>query len=147
MEQFEPTIVAFCCHYCAYTAADMAGSMRLSYPPNVKIIRVPCSGKVDAIHVMKALEKGADGVLVAGCLEGDCHFKNGNVKAKHRINYLKSFLEEIGIEPERVSMVTMSAGMGSRFAKIATEFTDKTRELGPNPAHATNGTEPHSMAS
>jgi F420-non-reducing hydrogenase iron-sulfur subunit len=133
MEQFEPTIVAFCCHYCAYTAADMAGSMRLSYPPNVKIIRVPCSGKVDAIHIMKALEKGADGVLVAGCLEGDCHFKNGNVKALHRVNYLKRFLEEIGIEPERVQMVTMSAGMGTRFANTATEFTVQIRALGPNP--------------
>ena len=132
MEQFEPTIVAFCCHYCAYTAADMAGSMRLDYPPNVKIVRVPCSGKVDAIHIMKALEKGADGVLVAGCLEGDCHFKNGNVKALQRVTHLKHYLEEIGIEAERVKMVTMSAGMGSRFAKIATEFTEKTRELGPN---------------
>ena len=78
MENFEPEIVAFCCHYCAYTAADMAGSKRISYPANVKIIRVPCTGKVDAIHIMKAFEKGADGVYVAGCLEGDCHFKNGN---------------------------------------------------------------------
>jgi len=78
---FEPEIVAFCCHYCAYTAADMAGSKRIPYPPNVKIIRVPCTGKVDAIHVMKALEKGADGVYVAGCMEGDCHFKTGNIRA------------------------------------------------------------------
>ena len=130
---FEPTIVAFCCHYCAYTAADMAGSMRLTYPPNVKIIRVPCSGKVDAIHIMKALEKGADGVLVAGCLEGDCHFKNGNVKALHRVTHLKQLLEEIGIEPERVEMVNMSAGMGTRFARIATDFTDKIRGLGCTP--------------
>jgi len=136
MEKFEPTIVAFCCHYCAYTAADMAGSMRLDYPANVKIVRVPCSGKVDAIHIMKALEKGADGVLVAGCLEGDCHFKTGNVKALQRVNYLKPFLEEIGIEPERVQMVTMSAGMGIRFARIATEFTQQIRELGPNPVKA-----------
>ena len=81
MENFEPVIVAFCCHYCAYTAADMAGSQRLCYPPNVKIIRVPCSGKVDAMHIVKAFEKGADGVYVAGCLEGDCHFKNGNIRA------------------------------------------------------------------
>ena len=89
METFEPVIVAFCCHYCAYTAADMAGSMRLCYPPNVKIIRVPCSGKVDAIHIMKAFEKGADGVYVAGCLEGDCHFKNGNVKAARRVEHVQ----------------------------------------------------------
>lgn len=147
MEPFEPTIVAFCCHYCAYTAADMAGSMRLVYPPNVKIIRVPCSGKVDAIHIMKALEKGADGVLVAGCLEGDCHFKNGNVKALHRINHLKPLLEEIGIEPGRVTMATVSAGMGGRFAKIATEFTAKIRELGPNPANAANPMRPCAKAS
>ena len=134
MEKFEPVIVAFCCHYCAYTAADMAGSMRLSYPPNVKIIRVPCSGKVDAIHIMKALEKGADGVYVAGCLEGDCHFKNGNVRATNRVTYLKKLLDEIGIEGERVEMFEMSAGMGERFAQVATDFTEKIRQLGPNPA-------------
>ena len=147
MEKFEPTIVAFCCHYCAYTAADMAGSMRLDYPPNVKIVRVPCSGKVDAIHIMKALEKGADGVLGAGCLEGDCHFKNGNVKALQRVTYLKPFLEEIGIEAERVQMVTMSAGMGTRFARIATEFTEKIRELGPNPVKAGGAATPQRAAS
>ena len=146
MEQFEPIIVAFCCHYCAYTAADMAGSMRLAYPPNVKIIRVPCSGKVDAIHIMKALEKGADGVLVAGCLEGDCHFKNGNVKALHRVNYLKKLLEEIGIEAERVKMVTMSAGMGERFAQTAIDFTEKIRKLGPNPVKTGLRNEAQSVA-
>ena len=136
MEKFEPVIVAFCCHYCAYTAADMAGSMRLSYPPNVKIVRVPCSGKVDTIHMMKALEKGADGVLVAGCLDGDCHFKSGNTKAAKRVIFVQKLLEEIGIEPERLSMVTMSAGMGMRFAQIANEFTEKIRTLGPNPVNA-----------
>ncbi len=133
MKDFEPVIVAFCCHYCAYTAADMAGSMRLSYPPNVKIIRVPCTGKVDAIHLMKALQKGADGVYVAGCLEGDCHFKNGNIKAAQRVAHVKRLLEEIGIESDRVEMVLMSAGMGERFAQTATEFTEKIRKLGPNP--------------
>jgi F420-non-reducing hydrogenase iron-sulfur subunit len=133
MSQFEPVIVAFCCHYCAYTAADMAGSMRLRYPPNVKIIRVPCSGKVDAIHLMKALEKGADGVYVAGCLEGDCHFKSGNVRAARRVAHLKKLLEEIGIEKERVEMFEMSAGMGERFVQTATDFTEKIRKLGPNP--------------
>jgi F420-non-reducing hydrogenase iron-sulfur subunit len=136
MTQFEPVIVAFCCHYCAYTAADMAGSMRLRYPPNVKIIRVPCSGKVDAIHLMKALEKGADGVYVAGCLEGDCHFKTGNARAARRVAYLKKLLEEIGIEPERVEMFEMSAGMGERFVQTATDFTEKIRKLGPNPVKA-----------
>ena len=133
MENFKPVIVAFCCHYCAYTAADMAGSMRLPYPPNVKIIRVPCSGKVGTIHIMRALQKGADGVYVAGCLEGDCHFKDGNVKAAKRVKYVKKLLEEIGIGGERVDMITMSAGMGERFAQTAIDFTEKIRKLGPNP--------------
>ncbi|MBR9981452.1 MAG: hydrogenase iron-sulfur subunit [Desulfatitalea sp.] len=136
METFEPVIVAFCCHYCAYTAADMAGTMRLDYPANVKIVRVPCSGKVDPIHMMKALELGADGVLVAGCLEGDCHFKTGNVKAARRVTYVQTQLEEIGVEPQRLAMVTMSAGMGTRFAAIANEFTEQIRKLGPNPVAA-----------
>jgi len=135
MEDFEPVIVAFCCHYCAYTAADMAGSMRLAYPANVKIIRVPCTGKVDVIHVMQAVQKGADGVIVAGCLEGDCHFKNGNRKAAHRVASVKRLLGEIGVEPERVEMFTLSAGMGERFAQIASEFTDRIRQLGPNLVH------------
>ncbi|GKT08542.1 hydrogenase iron-sulfur subunit [Desulforhabdus sp. TSK] len=133
METFEPVIVAFCCHYCAYTAADMAGSMRLHYPPNVKIIRVPCSGKVDAIHIMKALEKGADGVIVAGCLEGDCHFKNGNIRAAHRVDSVRKILGDIGMGGDRVEMFTMSAGMGERFALVATEFTEKICKLGANP--------------
>ena len=133
MGDFEPVIVAFCCHYCAYTAADMAGSMRLSYPSNVKIVRVPCSGKVDVKHIMRALQNGADGVYVAGCLEGDCHFKNGNVKAARRVAYAKKLLDEIGIDGDRVEMVTVSAGMGERFARTATEITEKIRELGPNP--------------
>jgi coenzyme F420-reducing hydrogenase delta subunit len=133
MENFEPVIVAFCCHYCAYTAADMAGSRRCSYPPNVKIIRVPCSGKVDAIHIMKAFEKGADGVCVAGCLKGDCHFKNGNIKAAHRVAYVKRLLDEIGVERERLDLVLMSAGMGEFFAETAHRFTEKIRELGPSP--------------
>jgi len=133
IKNFDPVIVAFCCHYCAYTAADMAGSMRLSYPPNVKIIRVPCSGKVDAIHIMRALQKGADGVYVAGCLEGDCHFKNGNIKATRRVVYIKNLLDEIGIGGDRLEMITMSAGMGEYFAQTAVEFTEKIRALGPNP--------------
>jgi F420-non-reducing hydrogenase iron-sulfur subunit len=136
MKDFEPVIVAFCCHYCAYTAADMAGSQRLCYPPNVRIVRVPCSGKVDAIHIMKALEMGADGVYVAGCLEGDCHFKSGNIEAAKRIAYIKTLLDEIGIDGKRVEMVFMSAGMGERFAQTAADMTEKIRKLGPNPVKA-----------
>ena len=138
MSTFEPLIVAFCCHYCAYTAADMAGSQRLCYPANVKIVRVPCSGNVDAIHILKAFQKGADGVYVAGCLDGDCHFKNGNIRAAHRVDMVRNLLEEIGIEAERLAMVNMSAGMGDRFAAIATEFTEKIRQLGPNPIQKAN---------
>ena len=146
MESFEPVIVAFCCHYCAYTAADMAGSMRLPYPPNVKIIRVPCSGKVGAIHIMRALQKGADGVYVAGCLEGDCHFKDGNVKAAKRVRYVKNLLDEIGIGGERVEMITVSAGMGERFAQTAIDFTEKIRKLGPNPVKTGLSSEAQSAA-
>ncbi len=137
MENFEPEIVAFCCHYCAYTAADMAGSKRISYPSNVKIIRVPCTGKVDAIHLMKALEKGADGVYVAGCLAGDCHFKNGNLRAQARVDRVKKILTELGWEPERVAMVNMSAGMGEKFAETAREFTETIKKLGPSPGKLT----------
>jgi len=133
MGNFEPIIVAFCCHYCAYTAADMAGSMRLSYPANVKIVRVPCTGKVDVQHILQAFQNGADGVYVAGCLEGDCHFKNGNTKAARRVIYAKKLLNEIGLEEERVEMLLMSAGMGERFAQTAFEITEKIRKLGPNP--------------
>jgi coenzyme F420-reducing hydrogenase delta subunit len=132
-ETFEPVIVAFCCHYCAYTAADMAGSQRLCYPPNVRIVRVPCSGKVDAIHILKAFEKGADGVYVAGCLDGDCHFKNGNRRAARRVASVGKLLDDIGIGAERLEMVNLSAGMGGRFAETAERITEKIRELGPSP--------------
>ena len=136
MERFQPIIVAFACHYCAYTAADNAGSMRLSYPANVKIIKVPCTGKVDSLHLMNALQKGADGVLVAGCMAGDCHFERGNIRAGKKVQYIKQELEAIGFEPQRVEMVYMSAGQGRRFAQAATDFTEKVRALGPNPVKA-----------
>ncbi|MDR0477228.1 MAG: hydrogenase iron-sulfur subunit [Desulfobulbaceae bacterium] len=138
MEQFEPVIVAFCCHYCAYTAADTAGSQRLSYPAGVKIVRVPCTGKVDAKHLLTAFEKGADGVLVAGCLVGDCHFKDGNVKAARRVEFTKKYLQEIGIEAERLEMAGMSAGQGKEFAETATAITEKIRALGPSPVKGKN---------
>ncbi len=131
--EFEPVVIAFCCHYCAYTAADMAGSQRICYPANVKIIRVPCSGKVDLLHILKAFENGADGVVVAGCLSGDCHFKTGNVKAAKRVAQAKKLLADIGIEPERVEMVNLSAGMGEGFAETAREMTEKIRNMGPSP--------------
>ena len=132
-ESFEPKIVAFCCHYCAYTAADLAGSMRLQYPPNVRVIRLPCTGKVDVLHLLKAFEDGADGVYVAGCMEGDCHFINGNFRAKKRVQYAKKLLDEIGFGGDRLEMFNMSASMGPRFAAVATEMVERIKKLGPSP--------------
>jgi len=131
--EFEPKIIAFCCHYCAYTAADLAGSMRLQYPPNVRIIRLPCSGKVDVLHLLKAFEDGADGVYVAGCMEGDCHFINGNFRAKKRVHYAKKLLDEIGFGGDRLEMFNMSAAMGTRFADVAREMVERIKKLGPSP--------------
>lgn len=130
---FEPKIVAFCCYYCAYSAADLAGSMRLQYPPNVRLIEVPCSGRVDPALLLRALEEGADGVYVAGCMEGDCHFQRGNIRAKKRAGAVKKLLEQVGWEPERVEMYNVPASDGARFAQIAREFTERIRQLGPNP--------------
>ena len=107
--------------------------MRLNYPSNIKIINVPCTGRVDILHLLKAIEDGADGVYVAGCLEGDCHFLTGNLKAKKRVQYVKKVLEGLGIEPERVEMFNLSAGEGPRFAEIATEMVKRIRKLGPSP--------------
>ena len=131
MSEFEPKIVAFCCNFCAFAAADLAGAMRLQYSPSVRIIRLPCTGKVDAIHLMKAFEEGADGVFVAGCLEGQCHFLEGNIRAKKRVDYVKRLLVEVEIEPERVEMFNLSAAMGGRFAEIVEEMTEKVKKLGP----------------
>jgi len=131
MSEYEPKIVAFCCNFCAFAAADLAGAMRLQYPPNVRIIKLPCTGKVDAIHIMKAFEEGADAVFVAGCLEGECHFLEGNTRAKKRVTYVKRLLEEVAIEPERVEMFNLSSAMGGRFAEIVEEMTARVIELGP----------------
>ncbi len=131
--QFSPQIVGFCCKYCAYAAADLAGSMRLSYPASVKIIQVPCTGRIDVIHVLRALEEGADGVMIAGCLEGECHFISGNLQARTRINRVKSLLGKINMDPERVEMFNLSSAMGPRFAEIAQEMAERIQELGPSP--------------
>ncbi len=131
---FEPEIVGFCCQYCAFAAADLAGAMRLQYPPNVKIVLVPCTGRVDIIHLLRAFEDGADGVFVAGCLEGNCHFLEGNIWAKKRVQYAKGILDQAGVGGDRLEMYNMSAAMGQRFAEVATEMTERIRALGPNPA-------------
>ena len=132
-KEFEPRIVAFCCHYCAYGAADLAGVMRLQYPPNVRIIHLPCSGAIDVIYILRAFELGADGVIVAGCLEGTCHFLEGNYRARERVEYAKSILREIGLGDQRLEMFLMSAAEGPVFARVIREMTERIRELGPSP--------------
>jgi F420-non-reducing hydrogenase iron-sulfur subunit len=132
-DEFEPKITAFCCQYCAYAAADLAGSMRLQYAPNVRIVRLLCTGKVDPIFFLKAFEGGADGVMVAGCMPGNCHFLEGNLRAKKRVTYTKGLLDEIGLDGERLEMFNMSAGEGAKFAAAADEMTERIRKLGPSP--------------
>lgn len=129
----EPKILALCCHYCAYAAADLAGSMRLQYPPNVRIIRLPCTGKIDIAYIMNAFEQGIDGVIVAGCLEGGCHFQEGNLRAKKRVGLAKEVLAEAGIEPERLEMFNLSSAEANTFAEIIKEMTVRLKKLGPNP--------------
>ena len=107
--------------------------MRLNYPPNIKIVRVPCTGKVDVIHILRALEKGADGACVIGCLEGECHYNSGNLMAKRRVEQARKILDTIGIGGERARMFNLSSSEGPRFAQYATEITEKIKELGPNP--------------
>jgi coenzyme F420-reducing hydrogenase delta subunit len=107
--------------------------MRLNYPSSIKIVKVPCTGRVAVIHLLRALEKGADGVLVAGCMEGDCKYQLGNIRARKRVEYVKQLLATIGLEPDRVAMYNMSSGEGPRFAEISREMTETVRKLGPNP--------------
>jgi len=107
--------------------------MRLSYPSNIKIIQLPCTGRIDIIHLLNAIENGADGVYVAGCLEGECHFIQGNLKARKKVEYVKKTLTELGIEPERVEMFNLSSAQRARFAQIANEMVDRIRQLGPTP--------------
>lgn len=114
----------------------------MDYPTNVKVIRIPCTGKVDALYLLKALEDGVDGVYVAGCEEGDCHFLKGNIRAKKRVGYVKSILKDLGINPGRVEMYNMSAADGPRFVDVAREFTARIKALGPSPIRTGKGSEP-----
>lgn len=132
MEQ-EPIILAFCCHYCAYAAADLAGSMRLQYPSNASVLRLPCTGKIEVDYLLAAFERGVDGVIVAGCLEGGCHFLEGNLRARKRVGRARELLAEIGLEPERLEMFNLSSAEGPRFAEIVTLMTERLRKLGPSP--------------
>jgi coenzyme F420-reducing hydrogenase delta subunit len=115
--------------------------MRRSYPTNVKIIRVPCTGRVDDVHLLKAFEQGVDGIYVAGCLEGECHFLRGNLRAKKRVGHVKRILAALGINPERIQMYNLSAAMGGRFVEIAQEMTERIRALGPSPVKTGKGKE------
>ncbi len=128
-----PQIVAFCCFYCAYAAADLAGVMRLSYPPNVRVVLLPCTGGIDPIYILRAFEDGADGVFVAGCLEGQCHYQVGNLHARSRVRRLKVLLDEAGIGGQRLEMFNLSSAQGPRFAEVAQEMTERIAALGPSP--------------
>jgi len=133
MDCFQPKIIAFCCEYCGYAAADLAGILRLDYPEAIRIIRVPCTGKVDVLQMLRAIQKGADGVFLAGCLEGSCHFVEGNIRAAQRVRHVQTLLKEAGIEEDRVRMYNLSSSDGHAFAAYAKEMTENVLRLGPNP--------------
>jgi F420-non-reducing hydrogenase iron-sulfur subunit len=128
-----PKILAMCCRWCSYAGADLAGTMRLQYPPEIRILLVPCTGRVDLIHLLKAFELGYDAVFVSGCHEGDCHYLSGNIRAKKRVNKLKKDLEAMGLEPERLEMFNVSSGEGPKFATVCWEMAERVQRLGPSP--------------
>jgi len=132
MDEFEPKIVGFCCRWCAASAADLAGVSRIEYPSNIRIIRVMCSGAVDPLYVIRALLEGADGVLIAGCHPGDCHYTNGNYRARRRMAVLTSVLKDLGLEEERVRVEWIGADEGKTFAKTVKNMRDELKKLGPN---------------
>jgi len=133
MANFEPEITAFMCIYCADMAADTAGALRIQYPANVKLVKMPCTGKTDIQYILNAFEHGADGVYVVGCPIGNCHHVRGNERARIRVDKVKDLLDEIGIGRERVEIYFVSGGMGETFARVASEMTERIRALGPSP--------------
>jgi len=138
-KSFEPIILCFACQWCSYAAADLAGVSRIQYPPNIRILRVPCSGRVDVLHVVKAFLNGADGVIITGCLIGDCHYTDGNVKAKSRVDVMRKCLIAVGIDPERLEIGFASSSEGQKFATMMTDFVEKIRKFGSNPLRITEG--------
>ncbi|MEW6365824.1 MAG: hydrogenase iron-sulfur subunit [Acidobacteriota bacterium] len=128
---FEPKIVGILCNWCSYTGADLAGTARIQYAPNVRVVRVMCSGRVDPSFVLKALQCGADGVLIAGCHLGDCHYQSGNYKTMRRFALMKRVLAQLGVEPDRVRLEWVSASEGERWAAVVNDMTEKVRALGP----------------
>ena len=131
-EAHEPLIVAFCCNWCSYAGADLAGTSRMSYPTNVRIIRVPCSSRVNPSFIIRAFQRGADGVLIAGCHPGDCHYHSGNFYTRRRFTVLKQQLEFLGIEPERFQVRWISGSEGAKFAMVMNEVTESIKNIGPN---------------
>jgi len=130
---FEPEITVFVCNYCGYMSADTAGALRLQYPPNIKVVRLPCTGKTDIGYILKAFEQGADGVYIVGCSLGNCHHVRGNERGRARVERAKQILDAIGLGSERLEMFFVSGGMGATFARYAEEMTQRIRTLGPNP--------------
>jgi coenzyme F420-reducing hydrogenase delta subunit len=130
---WKPEIIAFCCNYCAYAAADLAGARRMQYPPNVRVVHSPCTGKIEMEHILDAFEKGIDGVLVAGCLEGGCHFLEGNLRAKLRVEHVREILDQIGVGAKRLRMVNLSSAMAPTFVESVREMVETVTALGPNP--------------
>ncbi len=133
MSDYEPRVIAFACTYCAYTAADLAGSLRLSYPANVRIVQLTCSGRIEPIHILRAFEAGADAVFVAGCQPGDCHFLEGNLNGKRWVAHTSSLMAEIGLEPERLAYFHVAASQPREWIHAVEEMTTRARRLGPNP--------------
>ena len=133
---WEPKIIAFCCNFCAYAAADLAGSKRMQYAHNVRIIHAPCTGKIEMEHILDAFEKGIDGVLVAGCLEGGCHFLEGNLRARKRTDRIREILDEIGVGRDRLRMINLSAAMAPTFVECVRQTVEAVRSLGPSPLRA-----------
>ncbi|MFH1415190.1 MAG: hydrogenase iron-sulfur subunit [Elusimicrobiota bacterium] len=131
MNDYSPKIIAFLCNWCSYAGADMAGSARREVPPNVRIVRVMCSGRVDPQLVVKSFQEGADGVMILGCHPGDCHYKEGNYNMLKRYRLLKNMLEQFGIENERLLLDWVSASEGEKFSKVVNEMTERVRSLGP----------------
>lgn len=131
MNEWQPKILAILCTWCSYAGADLAGVSRIQYPANIRVVKVPCSGRVDPLFIMKSLQSGYDGILVSGCHPGDCHYLSGNYVARRRFAVLKPLLEFIGIEPGRVQFSWVSAGEGERFAQVVTKVTEDVKKLGP----------------
>ncbi len=131
MPNFEPKILAFACNWCSYAGADLAGVSRIQYPPNMRIIRVMCSGRIDPVFILDALSKGVDGVMVLGCHPGDCHYISGNLLAERKMRWTKELIGKAGVDPKRLRLEWISASEGERFAKTVREFTEQIRELGP----------------